>query len=321
MRKIFICSILICMAISSVFAVKITPFMDTDTLIKRAQDIIVAECTSILPQETMENGFRAAEVNILKVLKGGNKPEHFRIATIYEMKPNTTYMLYSIGGNALGTDFLAIPELSVVPLPATFKLEDLKDKDVKEQVQYMFSRRLFEVERELAPLLKEKELLEKGISDSSFEWYESNGPVKIGPIIEINTQTDKTKLVWLAIDGKKLEWSQTSPGKSGCLYFEKADPPRTPYWEFSPCNSIKIEDLADKPLKAKFYGMYSPGRGETPLRWTGVQSIDVNVGQVLLARTIDEPDKIFIIQIKDQQKDKEQMSARYTVSSRSENRP
>ena len=285
MKKVFIGAVLLCATFSTAFAVIITLFTDTDTFVTRAKDILVAECTSIPSQEMMEDGIRVVEVNILKVLKGSNKPVHFRIATIYAMKPHTTYMLYSIGGNTLGTNFLAIPELSVVPLPATFKVDELKDKELKEQVQYMFSRRLFEVERELAPLLKEKELLEKAISDRHYEWYDSNGPVKVGPIIEVSTQTDKTNLVWLDMESKKLGWSQSSPGKSGFFYFEKIGSSWTPYWEFSPCNSTKIEDLVGKPLKARFYGMYTPGRGETPLLWTGLQSIYVAVGQVLLANS------------------------------------
>jgi hypothetical protein len=90
-------------------------------------------------------------------------------------------MLYNLGGNALGTDLLALDELSVVPLPSTFKLDDLAGRDLKEQVQYLFSRRLFELECELAPLLKEKEVLERAVSDREYGWYESDGPVKIGP--------------------------------------------------------------------------------------------------------------------------------------------
>jgi hypothetical protein len=86
-----------------------------------------------------------------------------------------------------------------------------------------------------------------------------------------------------------------------------------PYWEFSPSEAAKIEDLAGKPLKARFYGMYAPGRRDTPLGWTGLQAIQVTVGQVLLARTVDDSRKIFAIQIESQMQDQERMSARYAI--------
>lgn len=317
MRRVIGGVIPLCVVCSGAFAAKVTLLTDTDTSLERAKDIVVAECISIPAreeQEAREDNFQSIEVNILKVLKGSGKPGRFRIATIYPMKPHTTYMLYNLGGSALGTDFLALSELSVVPLPATFKVEELKDKELKEQVQYIFSRRLFEVERELAPLLKEKELLEKAVSDRRYEWYESDGPVKIGRIVEVSTQTDESQIIRLDLEGKKLMWSGGSPGKSGSFYFEKMGASWTPYWEFSPCDVSKIENLVDKPLKAKFYGMYTPGRGDTVLGSTGgLQAIDVSVGQVLLARTVDDPRRILVIRIEKQAQDQEQMSMRYAV--------
>ncbi len=313
MKKVFVGTLLFSVICLAAFAVPITLFMDTDTFLERAKDIIVAECIAVPRQEAREGGLQAVEVNILKVLKGTRRPGRFRIATIYRMEPHTTYMLYSLGGKALGTDFLALPELSVVPLPATFKVDELKNREPKEQVQYMFSRRLFEVERELAPLLKERALLQKAVSDRRYEWFESSGRVKLGPVVEGSTQTDKTQRIWLDLEGERLQWSQSSPGKSGFFRFEKMGAPWTPYWEFSPCHATKIEDLAAKPLKAKFYGLYTPGRGYTVLGYTGLQSIDVAVGQVLLARTVDDPRKIFVIQIQRQAQDQEQMSVRYAI--------
>jgi len=285
--------------------------MDTDTYLKRAKAIFVAQCTSIPAQGPVEDGLQVAEVNIMKVLKGEGKPGPYRIVTIYPMKPQTTYMLYSLSGSALGADFLALPELSVIPLPKTFKTADLEHKTLKEQVQYMFSLRLFEVERQLAPLLEEKNLLENAVSDRRYEWFESNGLVKTTPVVEVSTQTDRTHQIWLDLDGKKLQWSHSSPGKSGCFYFQKMDASGAPYWEFSPCDKTGIEEVAGKPVRTRFYGMYTPGRGDTNLGRNSFQSISVRVGQVLFARTVDAPDKIFIIQIVAQKRDEEQMSAKY----------
>lgn len=313
MRTILGVILIINLISSKAVAIPITLFMDTDTFLRRAKDMIVAECISVPPMEASFHGLQMVEVNILKVLKGTRKPERFRVATIYPMKPHSIYMLYSSGGNTQGTDFLALPELSVVPMPRTFKVASLDGKDLKEQVQYMFSLRLFEVERTLAPLLKEKELLEKAISDKSYEWYKRDKHVKLGPIAEVSTQTDKTHPIWLDLEGERLQWSQSSPGKSGFFYFEKMGTFWEPYWEFSPCAVNKIEDLANKPLQAKFYGMYTPGRAHTSLRWTGLQAIYVSVGQVLLARTVTDPQKVFIIQIVGQKQEQEQMSIRYSV--------
>ncbi len=314
MRTVLGITLLVCSICSIGLAVPITPVTDTDILIERAQDIIVAECISVHKGEPPMRGLQAVDVNTLKVLKGTRSLGSLRIATTYPMKPHTTYMLYNLGGNALGTDFLALPELSVVPLPAMFRLDELKDKGIKEQVQYILSRRLFEVERELAPLLQEKARLEKAVSDSRSEWYESHGPVTLGPITERSTRPVEAHEMWLDLGGKRLQWSSSSPGKSGFFYFEKMDaPPWTPYWEFSPCVATKVEDLVGKPLRAKFYGLYTPGRGDTALGWTGLQALDVAVGQVLLARAVDEPRTVFVIQIERQAQDREQMSVRYAV--------
>jgi hypothetical protein len=313
MRRAIGVALLLCAFCCTASAVIITLFESTDAYIERAKHIIVAECISSIPPppRTMET-VPAFEVNILKVLKGNTRPGKLRIETIYDMKPHVTYMLYSLGAPGPDTGFSAIPELSVVPLPPTFKLQDLDNKDLKEQVQYMFSLRLAEVERQLAPLLKEKELLEKAVSDRH-GWYDSNGPVKLGTIVESSTKEEGPGLICLDLEGEKLRWRQSSPGKSGEFSFQKTDVPRAPYWEFSPCDAAEIEDLANKPLRARFYGMHPLGRDESALGWTGLQGIKVEVGRVLLARTTKDPDKLFAIQIVGQAPAQKQMSARYTV--------
>jgi hypothetical protein len=310
--RIILGGILVCSVFClSAFAIIVTLFMDTDTFLSRGKDIVVAECNSLVDEGPP---IRAVDVNILKVIKGTRKPGRLRIATIYHMRPKTTYMLYNLGGSALGTDFLAIPELSVVPLPRNFSVAELEGKEPKEQVQCMLSRRLYQVERELAPLLRQKKLLEKAVSDRQYEWYESSGPVKIGPIVECSTQSDQTGQIWLDLDGKRLKWSVSSPGKMGYFYFEKTGYyPRQIYWEFSPCNATRIEDLVGRTLKARFYGSYTPGRADTALGSSGSGSIRVSVGQVLLIRAIDDPQSIFVLQIVSQKQDQEHMSARYAL--------
>ncbi len=150
-------------------AIKVTTFVDTETFIERARDIVIAKCLGPVPNSrSYDDGLYPVEVQVLRVLKGPKnksmKPGKARIATIYPMEEGKTYLLTSMGGSAFGTEFLAVPELSVVEVPPNFQLNDLKGKTVKEQVQALFAARRHEVERQLLLLQEEKKRLEKAIS-------------------------------------------------------------------------------------------------------------------------------------------------------------
>ena len=69
-------------------------------------------------------------------------------------------------------------------------------------------------------------------------------------------------------------------------------------------------------MRARFYGMCTPGCADSTLGWTGAQAITVEMGPVLLARTAKDPDKVFIIQIVGQDPAQEQVSAWYSVIGR-----
>jgi hypothetical protein len=318
------CAFLFCGIPTAALAIIVSQFADTDSAIQRAKDIIIAECISIPTNkpvlvdghwvtEELRDGLYKVEVNVVRTLKGDKQSGKQIIATIYTMTPGKKYLLSTLGGSVgegggiPGTDFLAVPQLSVLEIPASFDLSTLDHKDLKKQVQCIYSRHLFDVERQLAPLLAEKALLDKAVSDRSYEWYESSGPVKIGRIVDAAT-TNQHWSVWLNLGDKKLQWSGGMPGKNGYLYFEKAGESWKPYWEFSLCEAKKIEDLADKPLKSKFSGLFSPG--------TSGQSVQVTVGQVLLARTADDLRTIYILQIVGQDQSQKRMSARYAVIQR-----
>jgi hypothetical protein len=312
MRKILLAALLLCLNASGALATKVTLFMDCDRFIKRSNDIIVADCVSAEVGAT--DGLQAVNVRVVKVLKGDREVGELKIATIYLMKPGARYVLSSgLGGDALGTDFLAIGEMTVVPLPANFDLAELDGKELKEQVQHMWSRHLFDVEQQYERLLAEKKLLEKAVSDRKSVWFKSTGPVILGEIRQGTTQSEGLT-VWLDLQGNKLEWSQSTPGKSGCFYYEKMGMPRWKAgWEFSPCPANAIGDLDGKPLKAKFYGLFAPHGEETGLRWSGLQAIQVEVNQVLLARTVEDPHTVYVIQIVAQSLDEEQMVFHYAV--------
>jgi hypothetical protein len=146
-------------------AVRITLFADTDTFVQRAQDIVIAKCSGPVPDSRQyEDGLYPVDVQVVAVLKGGKMPGQAKIVTVYPMEAGKTYLLTSLGGSAHGTDFLAVPELSVVELPANFHLDDLKGKKVVEQVQTVFAARRQENERQQRLLMEEKKLLDKAAS-------------------------------------------------------------------------------------------------------------------------------------------------------------
>lgn len=328
MTKILGAALLIWAVCRAALAIPIASFEDADRLVSAAKDIVVADCISIPTNRPVlvnghwvTSGFRSGlykvEIDVLRTLKGERRPGKQIIATIYPMTAQKRYLLYSLGGGVGEsgglpvTDFLAIARLSVVEIPSHFDLRTLAGKDPVEQVQCIFSLRLAELERQLAPLLEEKSLLENVLAGRSDEWFQSHGAVKVGPILDISTRTDDGLHVWLDLGTNRLQWSRSLPGKTGYFYFMNADTESLRYWEFSPCNAARIEDLADKPLKARFYSMDTPGLGR--VGWGELGMVQISVGQVVLARTVDEPNKVFIVQIVSQDPDRDRMRARYAV--------
>ena len=123
-------------------AVPITLFVDTATFVDRAKDIVVAKCLGPVPDGAeFDDGLYPVDVQVVSILKGDKKPGKIKIATIYPMEAGKTYMLTSLGGSAFGTDFLAIPQMSVVELPPKLELVDLKGKKITEQVEIIFAGR------------------------------------------------------------------------------------------------------------------------------------------------------------------------------------
>ena len=294
------------------YAVPITLFMDTDTFIERAQDIIIAKCLSI-PEGDPEryiNGLHPVEVKVLMVLKGEKRVDNLTIVTIYSMERGTTYMLTSLGGSAYGTDFLALSELSVVPISSDFAIERLNGKSTKDQVQSVFSRRLFDVEQELEPLQERESLLERALRDRKDNLYESGNSVNIKTTYEAAT-TEENGIVYIDFKTAKLEWSPNEPGKSGYFYFTEVGSNK-PRWEFSPTTYKKIDEFDGKPLRARFYDKYSPG-GKKAFGQRDFHSIHVNVGEVTLARTTDDPSTIYIIKVQSQDEKLERMIMKYAI--------
>ena len=147
-------------------AIKVTLFSDIDTYLKRGNDIVIATAISIPTNAPAElgDGLHLVEVNVLRALKGLQQPGKQIVATIYPMTTGRIYLLYSIGGSAGGTDFLAVPELSVVEVPPNFDLKQLDGRPLREQIALLFSQRLAQVRRSLSEMEHEKQLLEKATS-------------------------------------------------------------------------------------------------------------------------------------------------------------
>jgi len=297
---------------ASVHAVPITLFTDVDTYVDRAHDVIIAKCVSV-PEAGVadfDDGLYPATVEVVSALKGELRPGRLTVATIYPMTPQVTYLLANSGGNALGTTFLALPELSVVPIPENFDLAALKGKKIKQQVQMILARHLFEIEQKLAPLRHTEGLLQKALQDRSDDVYESRGNVQIHETRAAVTQ-NAGSLVFLTFRGSRLQWSHAEPGKSGYLYFKTpGDNPAD--WEFAASDLRDLNAFNGKPLKARFYGAFSPSRDKR-LGQSSQFSINVEVGQIVLVRNVKTPSTIYVIKIERQEQPAEAMTIQYFV--------
>lgn len=322
MKRILAAVAVVLACSASCYAMKITLFSGTDRFVTRAKDIVIARCPPLpkerprhirdgVVEEPYENGLRPVDVQVLTVIKGERKPGALKIATPYAVKPGGTYMLTSTGGLAFGTDFLTTGQLSVVPLPGGFDLERLGGKTTKEQVQWAFSRRLFELERELAPMLEEQSLLERGLQDRADDLYEIDRGVELGEITRARTTEEGRWMRYLELGGTKLMWSHTAPGKSGGFYFCEIGSHK-PLWEFAPSPHPWIEGFQGKPLRVRFYGRYTPGR-KSAFRWTGPFAVDVHVGEAILARTVDDPSTVYVIRAESQEAAREMLHVKYAV--------
>ena len=164
-------------------AIKITLFSDLDTYLERGKDIVIAKAIAVPANDQggFGDGLHLVEVDVLRTLKGTNQPGKLTIATIYPTTPGRRYLLYSLGGSAGGSSFLAVPELAVVELPSWFDLQQLDGKPPREQIALLFDLRLAELKRQLTEWEHEKQLLEKA---AAFPAASLGSPAAFGPVIE-----------------------------------------------------------------------------------------------------------------------------------------
>jgi hypothetical protein len=287
--------------------------MDLDTYLDRAKEIIIARCIEV-PEEGVNafiDGLYPATVDVVTNLKGKRELVHLKIATIYSMKPGQTYLLTNTGGNAFGTDFLSLGELTVLPIPERFNFDLLKDKSPKEQLEQIFAHSLYELERELEPLLAKERMLRQALKDRRDDLFESKGPIRLTEIRALMSKKAGSS-VFLEMPCGRLDWSHSSPGKSGYFYFNPPTPDKS-QWEFATVDRDveSLKALDGKPLKAKFYGLLSPSRDKR-LGQSAGNAIHAEVGQIILARYTTDPKTIYLLELVSQGTD-ESLRVKYAV--------
>ena len=271
-------------------AIRVTLFGDTPTYIERAKDIVIAKCISE-PEHIIDGGMY--DVDIIKVLKGDKPIGACKVFAVERMKKGRTYLLTNSGGQVGDTDFLATAQVSVVAVASFIDLEKLQHKNLTDQLHTIFSGRLYELHRQLAPLLAEKELLDKAVADRTDNLLVTTMPAQIDQLYRTRAREYKQgEVTYLKFDAKHMEWSRQSD-KKGYLYFQEPET-RMPKWEFALLPEKEFEALKGKKLRLRFYGMYTPGSG---------QSIVVSEGQVIAARHTDEPTVAYIMKLDRQEND------------------
>jgi hypothetical protein len=191
---------------------------------------------------------------------------------------------------------LAIGELSVVPIPSFVNLDTLKEKNLKDKLNYIFDSRLYEVQMKLKPLQDEKALLDKALLDRTDNLYISSKPVrltKISDTFATDYDVNSHQVTYLNLDSRQMEWSR-SDDRTGFLY--PHDPgKRRVVWEFARIDYSTFEELEGKQLKVRFSGTDVPPGGST---------IRIKKGEMIAVRNIDEPKVIYVLKIDRQESQK-----------------
>ncbi|MBL7214044.1 MAG: hypothetical protein ISS71_00030 [Phycisphaerae bacterium] len=282
--------LLACLGVAE--AVRITLFMDTEMFIKRAQDIVIADCITEPNQPVFEAGM-TYNCKLLYTLKGNREPSNFNVFTIYPLQANKQYLLTNTGGQVGDTDFLALCELSVVPISPYFDIEKLKDKSLTDQLHMIFDLRKYQLQKQLDPLLKEKGLLEKALQDRTDNLYISPGPIEFDTIHTTQaTDYSSGKITYLQFGAHQMEWSRQNDN-AGYLYVTEPGTQKTT-WQWAVLDVNDFEQLRSKPLHVRFMGVYPP---------IYEQTLTVRQGQLVLLRHGENPKTVYIAKFEEQQED------------------
>jgi hypothetical protein len=156
-RKPITIALLTVLPVAAAWAVKGTPFVNIDVYMRRAKQIVIAECSTVGKSDL--HGLDTYEVEVVRVLTGPATPGGLQVVTTFPMTRGVRYMLYSMAE----PDFQAIPELSVVALPADFNLARLGAKSLREQLLLIFQARLSELRKHPEDAGDEQKSLEKAL--------------------------------------------------------------------------------------------------------------------------------------------------------------
>ena len=283
-------------------------FTSWEELEKLSTYIVVLQCSKPIPPVPSVGAANSdAEIQVIFNLKGTNNVTPVRLQTNHELHFGEKYLVFGDCGRG---NISAYEEYRVVPLPATFSTNELRGTNLNEQVECLLSLRLFNLQNELAPLLEEEQRIAPVVSNSRLQRFDSAGPVTLGEIHEATTQRKVDSIPWLEFGTNQLDWSGCELGKSG--YFYCSVQWRT-LWEFASCTATNLADFEGKPLLAKFYGEFTPNRQDSGLVWTAPNAILASVGQIFLARTVLEPQRIYIVQVKSQKQSEESVAVRYAI--------
>jgi hypothetical protein len=244
--------------VTAVWAVKITLFMDTDTFIARAKDIVIVEAADVPKAGSGigADGLYPVDIDILMPLKGDKSKGKTTLATIYPIEKGKRYMISSLGGSAFGTDLLGLPELSVVPLSANLDLKGLEGKALKEQVLLVFQQRLADVNFAQKRLSEERILLERATGPQRALWAALTVPE---PVLSLD-RADKLQASFAlmndtngSLDPKVGSWILVVDGIP-CLDSGKllGDGPRDQRWKSLPAGDClrfgyRLGDLFKTP--------------------------------------------------------------------------
>ena len=109
---------------------------------------------------------------------------------------------------------------------------------------------------------------------------------------------------YLHLGNTQLEWS-IGGTNTGWLYFWGIGPNRAltkGKWEFAPCAETNLMNVVRVPVV--FYGFSDPRRAEVFGESSTPNAIKVSVGQILFARRTDETNRIYILKLKEQRRNK-----------------
>ncbi|HRY48856.1 MAG TPA: hypothetical protein P5186_12475 [Candidatus Paceibacterota bacterium] len=107
---------------------------------------------------------------------------------------------------------------------------------------------------------------------------------------------------YLDLKGAQLEWS-IGGTNTGWLYFwDVGVRPRALRWEFAPCSETNLLGVSELP--ADFYGSSDPRRVEVFGDESTTNAIKVAVGQILFARQTDKKSTIYMLKLREQDRNK-----------------